>query len=267
MDTRLLCLSLFPRICLNSCPLSVMLSNHFTHPLSSSPFALNLTQHWVLFQWVSSLHQVAKVLEPQLQHQSFQWIFRLGFLQDWLVWSYSPQDSQESSPTPQFKSINSSVFSFLSSPTLTTIHDYWKNHSFVYRDLDWQSDIFAFNILSRFVISFHQKNKCLLILWLQSLPTVILELKKIKSVTISTFPLLFDMKRLGLDAMILVFWKLSFKLGFLLSSLSSSRGSLVPLGFLPLEWCHLHIWGCWYFSWQSWFQLVIHLVQHFAQLP
>ena len=44
----------------------------------------------------------------------------------------------------------------------------------------------------------------------------------------------------------------------------SSRGSLVPLHFLPLEWYHLHIWGCWYFSWQSWFQLVIHQGWHFT---
>ena len=52
-----------------------------SHPLSSpSPLALNLSQHQGLFQWVSSLHQVAKVLEFQLQHQSFQWIFRTDFL-------------------------------------------------------------------------------------------------------------------------------------------------------------------------------------------
>ena len=50
---------------------------------------------------------------------------------DWLVWSpCSPRDSQESSPTPQFKSINSSVLSLLYGPTLTSIHDYWKNHTF-----------------------------------------------------------------------------------------------------------------------------------------
>ena len=50
---------------------------------------------------------------------------RTDFLQDWLVWSpCSPRDSQESSPTPQFKSINSSALSFLYRPTLTTIHDY-----------------------------------------------------------------------------------------------------------------------------------------------
>ena len=42
----------------------------------------------------------------------------------------------------------------------------------------------------------------------------------------------------------------------------SLRGSLVPLHFLPLEWCHVHIWSCWYFSWQSWFQL-LHLPSQF----
>ena len=53
------------------------------------------------------------------------------FLQDWLAWSpCSPRDSQESSPTPQLKSINSLVLSFLYNPALTYIHDNWKNHSF-----------------------------------------------------------------------------------------------------------------------------------------
>ena len=51
-----------------------------SHPLlPSSPSALNLSQHQSLFQWVGSLHQVAKVLELQLQHQSFQWIFTVPF--------------------------------------------------------------------------------------------------------------------------------------------------------------------------------------------
>ena len=73
---------------------------------------------------------MAKVLEFQLQHQSFQWIFRTDFLYDLLVWSpCNPRDSQESCLTPQFKSINSSVLSFLYGPTLTFIHDYWKKHT------------------------------------------------------------------------------------------------------------------------------------------
>ena len=89
------------------------------------------SQHQGLFQWVSSLHQMAKVLELQLQHQSFQWTLRLDFLSDWLVWSpCCPRDSQESSPTSQFKGINSSAISLLYGPSLTSTHDYWKNHSF-----------------------------------------------------------------------------------------------------------------------------------------
>ena len=103
-----------------------------SHPLSSpSPPALNLSQHQGPFQWVSSSHEVAKVLEFQLQHQSLQWTPRTDLLKDRLVGSpCSPRNSQESSPTPWFKSINSSVLSFLYSPTLTSIHDYWKNHRF-----------------------------------------------------------------------------------------------------------------------------------------
>ena len=70
------CPSPTPGACSNSCP-----SSRWCHPTISSsvvPFssALSLSQHQGLFQWVSSSHQVAKVLELQLQHQSFQWIFR-----------------------------------------------------------------------------------------------------------------------------------------------------------------------------------------------
>ena len=103
-----------------------------SHPVTSpSPPAFNLSHHQGLFQWVNSSHQVAKVLELQFQHQSFQWIFRHDFLYDGQVGSpCSPRDSQESSPTTRFKNINSSALSFLYSPPLTSVHDYWKNHSF-----------------------------------------------------------------------------------------------------------------------------------------
>ena len=69
---------------------------------------------------------------------------------------------------------------------------------------------------------------------------------------------------MGLNVMILLFferWVLSQTSHFPLSP--SSTGSLVPLCFLPFGWCHLHIWGYWYFSWQSWFQLEIHPARHF----
>ena len=104
---------------------------HPPHPLSApSPPAFSLYQHRDFFHWVSSSHQVTKALELQLQHQSFKWTPRTDLLSDGLVGSpCSPRDSQESSPIPQFKSINSSALSFLHSPTLTSIHDHWKNHS------------------------------------------------------------------------------------------------------------------------------------------
>ena len=102
-----------------------------SHPLSSpSPPAPNPSQHQDLFKWVSSSHEVAKVLEFQLQHHPFQRAPRIDLLQNGLVGSpCSPRDSQESSPTPQFKSIDSLALSLLHSPTLTSIHDHWKNHS------------------------------------------------------------------------------------------------------------------------------------------
>ena len=85
-----------------------------SHPLSSpSPPAPNPSQHQGLFQWVNSSHEVTKVLEFQPQHQSFQWTPRTGLLEDGRVGSpCSPRNSQESSPAPQFKSINSSVLAF-----------------------------------------------------------------------------------------------------------------------------------------------------------
>ena len=124
------CPSPTPGVYSNSCP-----SSRWYHPAisssvvpsSSCPQSLPASG---LFQWVNSLHEVAKVLEFQLQHQSFQRTPRTDLLQDGLVGSpCSPRESQESSPTPQFKSIHFSALSFLHSPTLTSIHDHWKNHS------------------------------------------------------------------------------------------------------------------------------------------
>ena len=101
-----------------------------SHPLlSPSPPAPNPSQHQSLFQWLNSSHEVAKVLEFELQYHSFQRNPRAD-RQNGLVGSpCSPRDCQESSPTPQFKGINSSALSLLHSPTLTSIHDHRKNHS------------------------------------------------------------------------------------------------------------------------------------------
>ena len=100
-----------------------------------------------------------------------------------------------------------------------------------------------FKVLSRLVIAFLPRSKCLVISWLQTGYAVIWEPKKRKSVTAPTFSPSICHEVMGPDATILVFWMLSFKSA---SSLSS-RSSLVPFRFWPLGWHHLYIWGCWYF--------------------
>ena len=206
---------------------SVMPSNRLILcRLSPSPPAFTLSQHQGFFKWISSWHQVAKVLEFQLQHQSFQKLFRTDFLSDWL-------DSQESSLTPQFKSINSSALSFLYSPTCTSILDYRKNHSFTRWTLVGKVMSLFFNMFSRLVIAFLPRSKHLLISWLQSPSAVILEPKKIKSLTVSIVSPSICHEVMGLDAMILVFecWGL---IQLFHSPLSlSSRGSSVLLRVLP----------------------------------
>ena len=83
-------------------------------------------------------------------------------------------------------------------PNLTSIHDYWKNHSFDYADLCCKVISLLLNTLSRFVIALLPRAS-LLVSWLQSPSTVILELKKIKSVTVYTFPPSICHEVMGLD--------------------------------------------------------------------
>ena len=136
-------------VCSNSCPLSWRCHPTifiFCHPLLFLPSIFPSVR--VFFR--SSLHQVAKVLKLQLQHQSFQWIFRVDFLSfpvkpglTGLISLLSKGFSRVFSST-KFESISSSMLSLFYGPTLTSIHDYWKNHTFDYTDLFQQSDVTAF---------------------------------------------------------------------------------------------------------------------------
>ena len=114
-----------------------------------------------------------------------------------------------------------------------------------------------FNMLSRLIITFLPKNKRLLISWLQSPSAVILEPKNIKSLTVSTVSPSIRHEVMGPDAMILVFWMLNYKPTFSLSSFTFIKRLFSSSSLSAIGWCHLHIWGYWYFSWQSWFQLVL----------
>ena len=100
----------------------------------------------------------------------------ISFRMDWLD-LLAVQGTQDSSPTPPFKSISSSALSFLHSPTLKSIHDHWKNHSLDQMSFAGKVMSLLFNMLSRLVITFLPRSRCLLISWLQSPSAVILESK------------------------------------------------------------------------------------------
>ena len=117
---------------------------------------------------------------------------------------------------------------------------------------------------SRLVITFLPRSKLLLISWLLSQSAVILEPRKIKSATDSIVSPSICHEVMGLDAMILVFWILSFKQTFSLSTITFINSLFSSSSLSAIGWCHLHIWSDWYFSQQSWFQLVLLLAQRFS---
>ena len=104
-----------------------------SHPLSSaSPPAFNLSQHQTIFEGVSSSYQVAKVLEFQLQiSPSNEYSGLISFRMQWLNLLAVQGTLKSLLQHHSSKSISSLVLSFLYNSTLTSIHDYWKNHSFV----------------------------------------------------------------------------------------------------------------------------------------
>ena len=225
-----------------------------THPLSSpSPPVPNPSQHQGLFQRVNSLHEVAKVLEFQLQHQSFQRTPRTVLLQDGLVGSpCSPRVfsniivgshswisgwiSLAVKSLLQHHSSKGSIFQHSAFFTVKLSHLYMttgKTIALTRWTFVGKVMSLLFNTLSMLVITFLPRNKCLLISWLRSPSAVLLETLKIKSDTASTVSPSICHEVMWPDAMILVFWVMSFKSTFSLPLSLSSRGFLVPLHFLP----------------------------------
>ena len=232
------------------------------HPLLPPSTALNLSQYQGLLQWVGSLHQMAKVLELQFQHQFFQWIFKVYFLQDWPVWSPCFQGTL--SRLLQHHNLINALVLQCSAFFMVQLSHYYITSGQTIALTIWtfvgKVMFVFFNTLSRFVIVFLARNKCLLISWLQSPSAVILEPRKKMSAIhcFHFFPIglswsngtkFHDLSLLN----IVLSWLFCSPLS------SSSRDSLVP--FLPFRWYHLHMWSIWHFSWQSWFQLVINPAQ------
>ena len=117
-----------------------------SHPLSSpSPPALSLSQQQGLFQWVSSSQQVAKILKLQLQHQTFQWIFRVDFPLDWGSDLLAVQMTLNS--LIQHHNSKASILcdsAFFMIRLSGILLNYWENHGFECMDLCWQSDVSVF---------------------------------------------------------------------------------------------------------------------------
>ena len=143
-----------------------------SHPLSSpSPPVFNLSQHQGLFQWVSSSHQVAKLLE--LQHQSFQWIFRVDFFRnDWfelLAVQGTLKNLLQHHSSKEWILWRSASFTVqLSHPHMTT----GKTIALTRWTFVGKVMSLPFNMLSRLVITFLPRSKHLLISWLQ-LPSIV----------------------------------------------------------------------------------------------
>ena len=220
----------------NSCP-----SSRWCHPtisssvvpFSSCPQSFPASGSFQVSQFFASGGQSIGVsVSASVLPMNIQGWFPLGLTG---LISFSSRDSQASSLAPRFKSINSLALSLLYDPTLTSIHDYWKNHGFDYTPLsaEWCL-LMSLNTLSRFVTAFLPRSKCLLISWLQSPSAVILEPKKKICLCFHSFPF-YCYEVIGPHATILVFLMSSFKSAFHSLLSLSSRGSLVSLHFLPLE--------------------------------
>ena len=202
-----------------------------SHPLSSpSPLAFNLAQHQGLFKWVSSLHQVAKYrsfsfsISPSNEHPRL-----IPFRMDWLD-LLSVQGTLKS--LPQHYSSKASILRHSAFFIVQLSHPYMTiGKTIALTRWTFVDKIMSllFNMLSRLVITFLLRSKCLLISWLQSSSAVILEPPQNKiSHCFHCFPIYLPWSD-GTRCYDLSFWILSFKSAFSLSS----RGSLVLLNFLP----------------------------------
>ena len=182
------------------------------HPLLSLSSAFNLSQNQGLLQWVSSLHQVAELLEFQLQHNpsneySGLISFRMGRLDLLPVQGTLKSLLQYHSSKASILRCSAFFIVQLSHPYRTT----GKTIALIRWTFVGKVRSLLFNMLSRLVIAFLPRDKRLLISWLQSPSAVILEPPKIKSDTVSTVFPSTSHEVMGPDAVIFVFWMLSFK--------------------------------------------------------
>ena len=256
------CLALSPKDCSNSCPLSrwchPAISSSVT-PFSSCPQSFPASRTFPMSQLCTLGGQsIGASASASVLPMNIQDWFPLGLtglislLSKGLLKVFSSTTVQKH----QFFTAQPSLWSHICTWIL------WENHSFEYTELVGKVTSLLFNMLFRLVIAFLLRCKHLLISLLQSWSTVILDPRKQVCHCFYFFPINFPgSDRTGCHD--LIFWNVEFGATFFTLLLTSSRGCLVSPPFQPLWWCHLHIWGYWYFFWQSSFQLVLHPVWHF----
>ena len=207
-----------------------------SHPLSSCSLpGFNLSQHMGLFQWFSSSHQVAKYWSFSFSiSPSNEYLGLISFRIDWFyllaVQGTLRSLLQHHSSKASILWRSASFIVQLSYPYTTT----GKTIALTRQTLVGKVMSLLFNMLSRLVITFLPRSKHLLISWLQSPSAVILEPKKIKSLTVSIISPYICCEVIGPDAMILVFWMLSLKPTFSLSSFT-----FIKIGFVLDDFAQL----------------------------
>ena len=187
------CPSPTPRVYPNPCP-----TNQWCHetisssvvPFSSCPQSFPASGSFQMSQLFASGGQS---IEGVLFSNNNEHPGLISFRMDWLD-LLAVQVTLKSLLQHHSSKVQFLVLTFLYSPTLTSIHDHWKNYSLARWTFVGKVMSLFFNMLSKLVITFLQRIKCLLISWLQSPSAVILEPRKIKSATVSTVPHLFAMK-------------------------------------------------------------------------
>ena len=138
------CPSPSPEVCPSSCPL-----HRWCHPAILSSDSLFLRPQSFPASGTFPMSQLFMSDDENIRASAsasvLQWVFRVDFPEDWLVWSpCCPGEFQESSPAPQFKGTTSLAFCLLYCPALTTVHDHWEYYSLDYTDLRWQSNVSVF---------------------------------------------------------------------------------------------------------------------------
>ena len=212
-DASLSCAPVSPRACSNSCPLSQWSHPTFPSLVAPSPLALNLSQHRVFANKLALYIRWPKYwsfgISPSSEYSGL-----ISFRIDWLD-LLAAQGTLKS--LLQLHSSKASIFCHSACFMVQLSHPYMTTGKIIALTIQiFVGKVMSllFNTKCRFVIAFLPRSKHLLISWLQSPPTVILEPKKRKSVTASTFSPSICLEVMGLDAMILVFWMLSSKPAF-----------------------------------------------------